>query len=144
MGVTITATNSNCDFDMGYGGFLNLRRNIAFALDKDFGNEYSSLKETIFLWEGEYKFQLEFTMNIINKKHLDDEYKDVLDFLFMPDTEGKISYKTCRKIAGLLESRMSELKEKSFRYAAQAGNDYEDFVKFLKECVRYHRNMRWF
>ena len=62
----------------------------------------------------------------------------------MPDTEGKISYKTCEKIAGLLENRMPELKGKSFRYANQAGNDYEEFVKFLKECVKYRRNMRWF
>ena len=26
MGVTITATNAKCDFDMGYAGFCNLRR----------------------------------------------------------------------------------------------------------------------
>ena len=37
MGITVTATNSKYDFDMGYGGFFNLRKNIALALDKDFG-----------------------------------------------------------------------------------------------------------
>lgn len=35
MGLTITATNSKYEFDMGYGGFYNLRKNIAFALDKE-------------------------------------------------------------------------------------------------------------
>ena len=35
MGVTITDTHSPYEFDMGYGGFFNLRKNIAFALDKE-------------------------------------------------------------------------------------------------------------
>lgn len=34
MGITITAKNSGYEFDMGYGGFFNLRRKIALALDK--------------------------------------------------------------------------------------------------------------
>ncbi len=40
MGITITATNSTYEFDMGYGGFFVLRRNIARALDKEFGDTY--------------------------------------------------------------------------------------------------------
>ena len=142
MGITITATNAKCDFDMGYGGFFNLRKNIASALDEEFGNAYSMLAGCV--TDEDYKNNDKLNERIINEKHLDDEYKDVLDFLYMPDTEGQIGYKTCRKIAGLLEGRMSELKGKSFRYAAQAGNDYEDFVEFLKDCVKYHRNMRWY
>ena len=43
MGVTITATNSSYDFNMGYGGFFELRRNIALALDKEFGEVYGKL-----------------------------------------------------------------------------------------------------
>ena len=43
MGVTITATNSPYEFDMSYGGFFNLRKNIAFALDKEFGENYALL-----------------------------------------------------------------------------------------------------
>lgn len=143
MGVTITAKNSGFVFDMGYCGFWNIRKNIALSLDEAFGNAYSSFVLTR-ICGGDWKPELELNKYLINKKHLDKDYKDVLYFLYMPDTKGKICYKTCRKIAGLLEGRMSELKEKSFRYANQAGNDYEDFVKFLKECVRYHRNMSWF
>ena len=143
MGVTITATHAKCDFDMGYGGFSNLRKNIALSLDKEFGDSYVAWVDSYFSG-GDFEWKAKMSERIINKKCLDDEYRDVLDFLYMSDTEGKIDYKTCRKIAKLLEKRLPELKEKSFRYAAQAGNDYEDFVKFLKECVRYHRNMRWF
>ena len=142
MGVTITATNAKCDFDMGYGGFFNLRKNIALAIDAEFGNAYSMQAKCF--TDQDYLDNYQLNMNIINEKHLDDKYKDVLDFLYMSDIEGKIGYKTCRKIAKLLEKKFPELKTKSFRYAAQAGNDYEDFVKFLKDCVKYHRNMRWF
>lgn len=142
MVVTITATNAKCDFDMGYGGFFNLRKNIALALDEEFGNAYSILARCV--TNEDYEDNDKLTNSIINQKHLDVKYADVLKFLYMSDMEGKIDYKTCRKIAGLLEGRMSELKDKSFRYASQSGNDYEEFVKFLKECVRYHRNMRWF
>lgn len=143
MGVTITAKNSGFVFDMGYGGFWNIRKNIALALDEDFGISYAAWCMS-YISGGDFEWKAKISERIINKKCLYEEYEDVLDFLYMPDTKGKISYKTCRKIAGLLEGRMSELKGKSFRYANQAGNDYEDFVKFLKECVRYHRNMRWF
>lgn len=45
MGVTITAKNSGFSFDMGYGGFWNLRNNIALALDEEFGND--ELREDI-------------------------------------------------------------------------------------------------
>lgn len=143
MGVTITATNAKCDFDMGYAGFCNLRRTIAAMLDDEFGASYTAWVVSV-ISGGDFEYKAKLNERIINKKCLADEYKDVLDFLYMPDSEGKIDYKTCRKIAGLLEGRMPELKGKSFRYASQAGNDYEDFVKFLKECVRYKRNMIWF
>ena len=43
MGVTITATHRPYEFDMGYGGFFILRKNIAFALDEEFGENYALL-----------------------------------------------------------------------------------------------------
>lgn len=43
MGVTITATNPKYEFDMGYVGFLQLRKEIALALDEEFGRNYADL-----------------------------------------------------------------------------------------------------
>lgn len=40
MGVTISATHSSYEFDTGYGGFFNLRKNIALALDDELGKMY--------------------------------------------------------------------------------------------------------
>lgn len=141
MGVTISATHSSYSFNMGYGGFGNLRKNIALALDDAFGNMY--LQYARCTTEESLKANDKRCETIINEKGLDKEYEDVLDFLYGPDTDGKISYKTCKKIADLLEPCMPALRTKFFRYAAYAGHDYEDFVAFLKECYRYHRNMRW-
>lgn len=142
MGITITATNAKCDFDMGYGGFFNLRKNIALALDDEFGHIYLNYAKCFngdSLAENDRLAEL-----VINKKQLDKDYSDVLDFLYMPDTEGKIGYRTCRKIANLLEKCLPALRTKTFRYAIYAHHDYEDFIDFLKDCVKYHKNMRWY
>ena len=81
---------------------------------------------------------------MIAEKRLDEEHRDVLDFLFASDTGGKCGYKTCGKIAKLLEDNYEMLRDKSFRYAAQAHDDYGEFILFLKNCYRYHKNMCWY
>ena len=140
MGITITATNSKYDFDMGYGGFFNLRKNIALALDKDFGENYADL--------GTCYTKEQFAQNdrvaemIINSKGLDKEYSDVIDFLYMSDCEGKISYKTCRKILNLIKD--IDYGNKGFRYVMLMNNDYGEFKEFLQECVSHRRNLRWY
>lgn len=142
MGVTISATHSSYEFDTGYGGFFNLRKNIALALDDELGKMYIEYGKCV--TKCQFKEIDNIIEHMIDSKHLDKNYKDVLDFLYASDIEGKISYKTCKKIADLLEPCMPALRTKWFRYAAYAGHDYEDFVAFLKECYRYHRNMHWY
>ena len=141
MGVTITATNAKYDFDMGYGGFFNLRKNIALALDDDFGQIYLRFAKCI--TDEDYKENDRLAKSVINQKHLDKQYADVLDFLYASDEGGKIGYRTCKKISDMLERCLPALRTKTFRYANYAGHDYEDFIEFLKDCVKYHKNMRW-
>lgn len=140
MGVTITATNSKYRFDMGCGGFFNLRKNIAIALDPDFGQNYANLAKCHL--PQHYKEHDHIANCLIKRKGLDKEYADVIDFLYQPDDEdGKISHKTCKKIYELLET--VNLKGKGFRYAAYMHNDYDEFKAFLLECYSYRRCMRW-
>ena len=140
MGVSITATNSKYDFDMGYGGFFSLRTNIALALDEEFGENYARL--------GRCHTKAQFAENdkaaerIIGSKHLDDAFGDVLDFLYLPDTGGRISYKTCGKIYGLIKD--IDFGGDGFRYQFCRGGDYEEFKEFLKECYSHRRMMRWY
>lgn len=142
MGVTISATHSSYDFDMGYGGFFNLRKNIAYALNKHFGKAYEGYIHCHTKEERDENDRL--CEMYIEAQGLEKEYEDVLDFLYASDTDGTINYKTCKKIADLLEPCMPTLKTKIFRYVKYTHNDYEEFVTFLKECYRYHRNMCWY
>lgn len=137
MGITITATNSSYDFDMGYGGFFNLRRNIALALDKEFGENYSLLVKCV--TPRQFEENDKVANLILSEKHLDE---DIVDFLYAPDTEGTISYKTCKKILDLIQN--VDFGKKGFRYAIYMNDDYEDFKKFLKECYSNKRKMRWY
>ena len=141
MGVSITSTNASYSFDMGGGGFFNLRKNIALALDEEFGQVYGQGAHC--MTKDEYRLNDMQAEDVINRKQLHIQYEDVLDFLYMPDTQGEIGYRTCRKIADLLEPRIPSLTKHSFRYGAYVRNDYEEFLAFLRECVRYHRKMRW-
>lgn len=142
MGVTITAKNSTYHFDMGYGGFANLRVNIAISLDEDFGNNYHKLR--FCHTEDEYHANDKVANRIIKEKNLAENNEDVLDFLYAPDVEGQISYKTCKKIYDLIKDR--DFTNMGFVYAYQhesGTNDYEEFKKFLKECYSKKRSMVW-
>lgn len=138
MGVSITATNSTYLFRMGGGGFFNIRKNIAYALNEDLGEVYESLLRC------HYKADFEEHDRKANKIIADnnlEEYADVLDFLYASDIEGKASYKTCKRIYDLIKD--IDFGDKCFRYAAQAHNDYEEFKQFLLECYVNRRSMRW-
>ena len=141
MGICLTAKNSSISFDMSYGGFFNMRKNIALALDKEFGENYSLLASCHS--EEEYAENDRKAMEIINGKHLDDEYSDVLDFLYASDAEGKMSYKTAGKIYRLIKD--VDFGNKIFVYATHSkGKDYEDLKLFLKECYSKRRNAVWY
>ncbi len=111
-----------------------------FWFDKDFGENYADLGSCV--TKEQFKKNDQIADTIITQKHLDREYKDVLDFLYMPDSEGSISYKTCKKIYDLIKD--VDFGSKEFRYAAYSNNDYKDFKEFLKECWSKKRKMRWF
>lgn len=140
MGVTISAKNSSYNFDMGYGGFFNLRCNIAKAFDKEFGEHY----ETLMFRHSEDDFKAfnERANEILSASRFKDEDADILDFLFESDCEGKISHRTCKKIYELIKN--IDFAGKIFTYAAYSdGNDYEYFKEFLKECYSHRRKMYW-
>ena len=138
MGVSITAKGSAYDFSMGYGGFASLRKNIAMALDREFGENYAQL--TSCHSERQFAENDKNADYIINKNGL-NRYKDVLDFLYMCDCGGEISSKTCGHIFDLIKN--IDFGNQRFQYASVSKNDYEDFKQFLKECAQKRRKMRW-
>ena len=67
MGVTITGKNSGFVFDMGFSGFFILRRNIALALDEEFGNSYAEWGMS-YIRGGDFEWKAKLCERIINKK----------------------------------------------------------------------------
>ena len=112
MCVTITTTNPKFVFDMGYVGFFRLRKEIALALDEEFGRNYAELVHCH--TEENHTANDKAANRIIKEKHL-DHYTDVLDFLYMSDSEGEVDYKTCGNILRLIRDRKGGT---SFRYGS--------------------------
>lgn len=137
MGVTITATNPKHEFDMGYFGFFQLRKEIALALDEEFGRNYADLVHCH--TQEEYAANDKTANQIIRKNHLDC-YADVLDFLYMSDSVGEVDYKTCGDILRLIRNWEGGT---GFRYGSMRHNDWEEFQEFLQDCYSHHKNMRW-
>lgn len=143
MGVCITATNSSIEFKTSYGMFHRLRCNIAKAIDEEFAVLYH--KATAFVYEAD-GIEAERELNNYLTKNYDyiSHVDEVLNFLFQSDVEGKVNYKTCRKILELIDH--INFENENFQYVSNrtSENDYEVFKKFLKECIKYHRDMRWY
>lgn len=137
MGVTITAVNPKYEFDMGYFGFFRLRKEIAFALNEEFGRNYAELAHCH--TQEDYAANDNAANRIIQKNHL-DRYADVLDFLYMSDSKGEVGYKTCGNILRLIRDREGGT---SFRYGAMQHNDWEEFKEFLQDCYSHRKKMRW-
>lgn len=140
MGIIITAKNSETEFHCGLGGFTSLRNNIASAFDKEFGEFYKNLP--FYIVESKIDEYNEKANKILRDKRFKED-EDIIDFLFASDCEGKISYKTCKKIYDLIKN--IDFGKRIFTYAAHSdGKDYEKFKNFLLECYKYRRNMIWY
>ena len=147
MGVSIECTNPKYSFDMGCGGFLNLRKNVAKSIDKRFGELYE--ESMMCLYDKSAAEDLDRKTTEYIESHPDvfpEEDNDVLDFLYTSDCGGKINYRTAKKIADLLEKSFSalDLEHKMFRYAIRSHNDYREFIEFLRDCYSHRKNMVWY
>lgn len=139
MGICLTSRKSNYSFNMGYGGFNNLRTNIAKAWDKELGEAYSDMLMAM----SNPKEYDERINRIISDDRFKDEDEDILDFLFASDCDGKCGYKTCGKIYNLIKD--IDFGKKIFTYGAYSdGKDYEYLKEFLKECYQKRRMMIWY
>lgn len=144
MGVCLTANNSSYSFYMGYFGFHALRRSIAEVIDPEFAQLYHEMLAGVFM-EDRIEAEKKLSKLLMDEDKFPEDIEPILDFLFQPDVEGKVSYKTCKKLYDLIQD--VNFKGKSFMYGCYQNSemsDYEMFKEFLKECYRYHRSMRWY
>lgn len=138
VGVSIRSKNGVHSFDCGYGGFYNLRKNIAYCISVNFGKLYENALQ---LNSDDHDKDIQLLNSHIAEFNLDEKYADVIDFLFESDCVGKINYKTCKHIYDLIKD--VDFGKKCFRYGAYAHNDYEEFKEFLLDCYSHRKNMYW-
>lgn len=140
MGLSISGNYKNSiELSGGYGMLATIREEVAKAWDKEFGKHYATLK-----YCNEYEQFNDKANKIINSERLIEKTKkdeDILDFLFAPDCEGKISYKTCKKILDLIKDTDCKY---CLRYAAYSHNDWQDFKQLLLECYSHRSNLVWY
>lgn len=141
MGVTIHNNSKDSKkLNMGYISFMWLRIDIAKIFDKEFGEHYAtsffatvSTKVTRCSLEEDFNMFSKKANEIIIKNKLDE---DIVDFLYEPDTNGKIHYKICKKIYDLIKDVKSN---KCYR----TENDFEIFKEILLSCYKTRSYMRW-
>lgn len=140
MGLTISGNYENSiELSGGYGMFSQIRKVIALAFDKEFGEHYLTL--STLSGKDDYKEFNRKANEILRDERFKDEDEDIVRFLFMPDCDGKIGYKTCKKIYELIKD---DNKERCLRYAAYSDNDWQDFKQLLKDCCSHRCNLVWY
>lgn len=137
MGLTITGNYKKAvDLTGGYGMMIKIRNIVSLAFDEEFGKHYATL-----LYSNIDEFNKKANA-ILKHERFKDEDEDILDFLYAPDCDGKVNYKTCGKIYNLIKD--IEKPNLCLRYAVDYNNDWEDFKKLLKECYSHRANMIWY
>ena len=141
MGLTIRSKIKNCNIELdgGYGMLLTIREEVAKLYDKEFGEHYETLSKC-FLKEHFDEFNKKAN-EILRDDRFKDEDEDIVDFLFQSDCDGKISYKTCKKVYDILQESTNNC---CLRYTAYSKNDWEDLKELLLQCYKHRANLYWY
>lgn len=134
MGYDLSATKSKLSLHGSYGGFARLRTKVAKCLDEEFGEHY----KTLFDFPVNYEEFDKKANEIAERKQLKES---VLDFLFQPDCEGKITPKQCRDIYEIIKDDNEEI---CLTYFGDCdGNNWQTFKDMLQECYKKRWNLYW-
>lgn len=145
MGISITANYKGAPSLDGSSFMLfKIRSRIAKAWDVEFGEHYATLIDAFRFNELE-AFDRR-TIEILEHPRFSND-ADIAEFMFMSDCEGKINYKTCKKLADLLTSliinKTEDFAHINIRYQAYSVNDWEDFLELLRGCYSHRANLIW-
>lgn len=141
MGVTIYSKHYSAD--LGYAGFFLLRSTVASLLGEDIGKHYKTLRSRkIFLDREEEKlYWAEYdrkTEEIANR--YPKNRQKVFAFLYTPDTDGSVTYGTCRQLLSLLDGYDDDV---CYGYAGRPDcAKMRDFKRLLEDCVENKTALR--
>ena len=120
MSIIFTTIKGDKELNYGYGMFRAYRIMLAKQLDPTLGLVYA---DTMMLLRNPNLFNQRFNEVIAHDKFR--PYDDVLQFLCMPDCEGKISAKLCRRIATIMK------------------DDDDELTEMIKWCANNRRKLVW-
>lgn len=145
MGITINGKYkgelSPYELSMSYSTFFRLRLVIAKNLNDNFGKHYERLTDFRATKEEWDAYDNE-TQRIIEQEHLEDKrwQQKIIDFLFMPDTNGKISYGTCKRLYDLVKN---ENDSDIYGYAMIGNNTMGEFKRLLHDTYVNGGYLKW-
>ena len=138
MGISIG--NKNREIDMGYGGFYNLRKNIAGIYSSEFKRLYEEwVSPCSKMTDEEGNKQL---ITLYENDILTDEDDVVLDFLFASDAGGKVSAKGCKRLYKIIKDYDDDIL-----YGYIGRKDcamFKDFKDIVKECAERRIILSWY
>lgn len=142
MGVTIESQNSF--IDMGYGGFIELRKKVAELTSEDIFLHYKKLEEGMCLFGKEkQQFFEEYNSKIemLSKEH-NGEKDGILRFLYAPGVGAEISVDDCKEIYKVIKDYDDNV---CYGYCGRKDCAlFKDFKSIVKECIDNNCNMEWF
>lgn len=134
MGICLHTSDHKYAMDMGAGSFYSLRCVIANRLDTEFGNNYSNL--TRCTRKSDYEFHDKVANEILARKPLNE---DVVRFLYMSDSSGKIPARTCKAIYELVKDY-----DDNYMYGyVYANHTFKYFKEMIQYCIAHRRKLYW-
>lgn len=137
MGLTLRNNVKDCDIELdgGYSILRTIRIEVAKQYDEEFGNYYQ-----LFYDGYDRKKYINKLNNLLKDDRFKDEDNDLMEFLFASDCEGKIGYKTCKKVYDLIKNSDNNC---CLRYAIYSKNDWNDLRELLLSCYKHRANLYW-
>lgn len=147
MGILLYGIKTGLSYDLGAGGFCNLRQKVAELCSPEFGEHYQTLTSPEALCvdlehpERKEAFYEEFdrkTLELIKKKKVSVK---VVDFCLQSDVCGKIGYGACKIILDKVKDYDDNI---CYGYCGRPDCFmFKDFKELLQACVDNKSYLVW-
>lgn len=140
MGVTIQCKKTGDSIDMGYGGFLQLRRKVSDLCGEPWASHYRTLTDTPCYGKDKAWYE-EFDKNTIALIEERAISVKVVDFLLQSDAGGSIRYGACKTILKIIGDYDDDIL---YGYAGRPDcARFKDFKQLLTQCADNKCNLVW-
>jgi len=139
MGITISTSKRS--FDIGYGGFMRFRQDLAKQVGYHFGRHYLDLEKAPGWNPERVKFFEKYdkkTKHLIENKMCSEE---IANFCYQSDCEGTIDKKQAKMIYDLIKDC-----DDNIIYGYTGRNDcttMEDMKLLFKDCYSHSKQVVW-